>query len=104
MSSSAATVFEEETRFGMQDSMRLPTLFWLFTDPNVGPYFLSKVVQVVQPNWILPINPCWAASDEEQAEIDLLFTDEFHRQFLIGLKQLALNKCLQEEMWSSREL
>ena len=52
---------------------------------------------MVQPNWILPANPRWAASDEEQAEIDLLFTDEFHHQFLIGLKRLALNKCRKKD-------
>ena len=92
---SAATVFEEETRFWFQQSMRLPTVFWLFTDLEVGPYFLSKVLQVVMPDCgqQLEVGHSWAASDEQQAEIDLLFTTEWHAQYLRGLKDLALSKC-----------
>ena len=91
---SAAHTFELETRFWMQANVRLPTMFWLCTDSEVGPYFLAKVLAIVQPSWRLelPRRPPWAASAAQQAEIDNVLTPEWHSTVLQGLKQLALAK------------
>jgi len=94
---SAATVFEEEARFWMQNCVRLPIAFWLFTDPKVGPYFLSKVLEVVEPDWEIVDDLEWAASAQEQTEIDAFFTLEWHADFLRELTELGISKCRKKD-------
>ena len=95
--SGQCVTFEEEARFRMQNCVRLPIAFWLFTDPtvqcHVGPCFLSKVLQVVEPDWELDNGLHWAASAQQRAEIDAFFTLDWHKDFLSELEGLAISKC-----------